>query len=94
MLGLFIALRYRLRGVQATKGSQESNPSVELVQVNRSTKRLQIAIIVMLLLLLSGLWVTRGGPLLPRLVGAAINLFITASFVFLLRRAKKADSAP
>ena len=36
---------------------------------------------------------TRGGPLLPRLVGAAVNLSITACFVFLLRRATKADSA-
>jgi len=63
------------------------------VQVNLSPKRLRISIIVMLLLLLNGLWFTRGGPLLPRLIGAAINLFITACFVFLLRKAKKIDSA-
>jgi Ca2+/Na+ antiporter len=81
MLGLFIGFAYRFRSVQATKGGEDSNPS------------LQIAIIVMLLLLLNGLWFTQGAPLLPRIVGAAINLFITACFVFLLRRAKKADSA-
>ena len=95
MLGLGVGLTYRHGNAQATKGGQDSNPSLaaDSVRVNLSTKRLQIAIIVMLLLLLNGMWVTQGAPLLPRVVGAAINLFITAYFVFLLRRAKKAHSA-
>jgi len=91
MLGLFIGFAYRLRSAHATEGSQNSIRSFteDSVQVNLSIKRLRIAIGVMLLLLLNGLWFTRGGPLLPRLVGVTINLFITASFVFRLRRAKK-----
>jgi hypothetical protein len=92
MLGLFIGLAYRFRSAQATKGGQDSNPSfaADSVRVNLSTKRLRIAIIVMLLLLLNGLWFTQGAPWLPRIVGAAINLFITAYLVFLLRRGKTA----
>ena len=95
MLGLLIGLAYRYRRAQATKGSQGSNPSLtgDSARVNSATKTLRIAVVVMPLLLLNGLWVTRGQPLLPRFVGAAINLLITAYFVFLLRRAKKANSA-
>ena len=89
MLGMLIGFAYRFGSAQATTDGQDSS----LVRSRLSTKRLRIAIIVMLLLLLNGLWVTQGAPLLPRIVGAAINLFITAYFVFLLRRAKTADSA-
>ena len=95
MFGLFIGLLYRLRSAQAKEVSEDRNSLLteDSVQVNLSPMRLRISIIVMLLLLLNGLWFTRGGPLFPRLAGAAINLFITACFVFLLRRAKKTDSA-
>jgi uncharacterized membrane protein len=95
MLGLFISLTYQFRSSQTIKGNQDDNASSteDWVQMSLSARRLRTSIVVMLLLLLSGLWFTRGGPLLPRLVGAALNLFITAGFVFLLRRAKKADSA-
>ena len=88
-LGLGVGIAY------ATKGGQDSNPSLaaDSVRVNPSTKRLRVSIIVMLMLLLYGMWATQGAPLLPRMAGAAINLFITACFVFLLRRAKKTDSA-
>ena len=95
MLGLFIALAYRFKIAQATKGSEGSKPSLEHHpgQVNLSPRRLRISVFVMVLLLLSGLWFTRGGPLLPRLVGVAVNLLITTHFILLLRRAKKVGSA-
>ena len=96
MLGLLIGLAYRYRRAHAAKSIQDSNPSLtgdSARRVNSATKTLRIAVVVMPLLLLNGLWVTRGQPLLPRFVGAAINLLITAYFVFLLRRAKKANSA-
>jgi len=95
MLGLLIGLAYRYRRAQAAKSIQDGNPSFtgDSARVNSATKTLRIAIGVMPLLLLNGLWVTRGQPSLPRFVGAAINLLITGYFVFLLRRAKKANSA-
>jgi hypothetical protein len=88
-LGLGVSIAY------PTKGGQDSNPSLaaDSLRVNLSTKRLRISIFVMLMLLLYGMWATQGAPLLPRMAGAAINLFITACFVFPLRRAKKTDSA-
>ena len=94
MLGLLIGLAYRYRRAQAAKSIQDSNPSLtgNSARVNSATKTLRVAIVVMPLLLLNGLWVTRGQPLLLRFVGAAINLLITAYFVFLLRRAKNAKS--
>jgi hypothetical protein len=54
----------------------------------------RIAVVVLPVLLVTGLWVTRGEPLLPRLTGAAINLLITVWLIILLRKAKKkVDSA-
>jgi hypothetical protein len=92
-LGLFIGLVYRLRTAHVTKGNQHSNrPLTNSVQVKLSIRKLRISIVVMVLLLLNGLWITRGQTLLPRLVGVAINLFITACFVFLIRKAKKAEA--
>lgn len=88
MLGLYIGLVYRIRRTQAAKASPGSSPSP-----TESIKRLRILIGIMVLLLLSGLWFQRGGPLLPRLVGVTINLLFTASFVSRLRKAKKAVSA-
>lgn len=95
MLGLFIGLAYRYRRAQTTEGSLDNNPPLtgDSARTDRATKTLRITVVAMPILLLSGLWVTRGQPLLPRLVGAAINLLITAYFVFLLRRTKKATRA-
>jgi hypothetical protein len=92
MGGLFTALVYRYRRAQLSKDSQESSPALrpESPRVNNAIKRLRVAVIVLPILLLNGLWLTQGQPLLPRLVGAAINLLFTGYFIFLLRKAKKA----
>jgi hypothetical protein len=56
--------------------------------------KVRIAVVVLPVLLVTGLWVTRGEPLLPRLTGAAINLLIMVWLIILLRKAKKkVDSA-
>jgi hypothetical protein len=94
MFGLSIGLAYRYRRAETREGSLDNNPPLtgDSARIDRATKTLRITVAVMPILLLSGLWVTRGQPLLPRLVGAAINLLITAYFVFLLRRTKKSQS--
>jgi Ca2+/Na+ antiporter len=88
MLGLCIGLVYRIRKVQATEASPGRSPSPA-----ESIKRLRMLIGIMVLLLLIGLWFTRGGPLLPWLVGVTINLLFIASLVSRLRRAKEAVNA-
>lgn len=95
MLGLFIGLLYRYRLAQTMQRGQDSNSSLtgDSGRLGRAIKTLRIAVIVLPLLLVSGLWATRRQPLLPRLVGAGINLLITAYLVSLLRRAKSTGSA-
>ena len=95
LFSVLLALGLGVGTVYATKGGQDSNPSLaaDSVRVNLSKRKLRIYIIVMLMLLLYGMWATRGAPLLPRMIGAAINAFLTACFVFLLRRTKNTDSA-
>lgn len=92
MGGLFTALLYRYRRAQRSKDSQGSSLSLspDTPRLNSSIKRLRVAVIVMPILLLNGLWLTQGQRLLPRLVGASINLLFTGYFIFLLRRAKNA----
>ena len=95
MLGLLIGLAFRHRRAKAVNVSEDTNLPLtgDSVRINSAVKKLRIAVIVMPLLLVNGLWVTRGAPLLPRLVGVAINLLFTAYFVFLLRKVKKTGSA-
>jgi glucan phosphoethanolaminetransferase (alkaline phosphatase superfamily) len=52
-------------------------------------RRLKIFAVALPIILILGLWITRGQPLLPRAVGAAINLFFTFAIISVLRRAKR-----
>jgi len=87
---------YRYRHAERRTVNQDNNSSLtndSARRVNRAIKTLRVAVVVMPILLLNGLLVTRGQPLLPRLAGASINLLITAYFIFLLRKARKANSS-
>jgi hypothetical protein len=53
-------------------------------------RRLKVAVIVLPILLVVGLLATRGQPLLPRLVGASINILLTGWVVSILLRVRKA----
>jgi hypothetical protein len=61
--------------------------------VEKSRRTLRIAVVVLPILLILGFWLTRGKPLGPRLVGAAINIFLTFWFIFLLRKTKRTKTA-
>ena len=53
--------------------------------IKRRIRHYKIIIVVLPLVLLYGLYETRGGPLLPRLTGAAVNLLFTCAFILALR---------
>jgi hypothetical protein len=58
-------------------------------KIRASIRRLQVAVVALPVLLVAGLWMTRGEPLVPRITGAAVNVFFTLWFISLIRRAKK-----
>lgn len=73
------------------KGGVESTPpdSLASMKTARRIRTLEIAIVVLLLLLIYGLWTTRGGPILPRLIGTAVNLWLVSSFSWAVYRQKQ-----
>ena len=62
-------------------------------RANTIVRRLQVAVIVLLILLMYGLWTTRGQPIAPRITGAVIDILFTLWFVYLIRRAKRNSPA-
>lgn len=54
----------------------------------KAIRHCKIVIAVMSVGLAYGLWLTKSDPLLPRLVGAAINVAITGAFIVALRAQK------
>jgi hypothetical protein len=63
-----------------------------LSQLDKARRRLWVSVAVLPVILIAGLWQTRGEALVPRLIGTAINIFFTLWFIFLLRRTKSRDS--
>ncbi len=55
-------------------------------EILRSIRICKVAIAVMLLIFVYALWATRNDPLLPRIVGAVINIAITSAFIIGLKR--------
>jgi hypothetical protein len=54
--------------------------------VEKARRILRIVVFVMPIILVLGVWLTRGKPLGPRLVGAAVNISLTVWFMVLLRK--------
>lgn len=81
-------------GLRLRKGAMISSKNEPALSSKKgsSVRILQGAVVALPLMLVLGLWLTSGGPLIPRLTGAAINIFFTCWFVSLLRRAKKNGS--
>lgn len=84
-LCVFLFLRLR---------SRRSVPQRPLSQADRDTlvaalPKIRYAIVFLLTALCLGLWLTRGGPLVPRLVGVLINLFLTSWLLFLFFKARR-----
>ncbi len=51
--------------------------------------KLRLAIVVLLLLLVNGVWQSRHGPFLPVIVGASVNLLITGTLIRVLVRIQR-----
>jgi hypothetical protein len=89
--GLSIAVTLSLKKAAAAAGidSGQRRTATEASKIRGSIRCLQAAVVVLPVLLVFGLWSTRGGPLFPRMTGAGINIFFTLWFISLIRRAKK-----
>ncbi len=53
-----------------------------------AVRKVRIAAVTLPIILVVGLWLTRGQPLLPRLAGALMSVFITSWLLSLLFRAR------
>jgi hypothetical protein len=97
MLGFgLLALIGCLATVVVLRRSKVESPTVsqpgrfeESSRVKASMRMLKVAIVFLPIILIFGMWLTRGQPLAPRLVGAAVNLFFTFWLISILRRAKR-----
>lgn len=86
---LFVVMLYRYRGGGRYKEQDVSvSPRIDAAKTDSARRKLRIAIVVLPVLLVAGLWQTKGEPLLPRTVGAGINVVMTAWFIYLLRKTK------
>ena len=71
-----------------------SQISTENIKVSRLLMiPLKVAVVVLPLLLIYGLLTTRGQPLLPRLVGAGVNIAITAWVASILLKVDKSGNS-
>ena len=74
------------------KEKKKYPPSPELsdpVRIRKSIRKLRIASIVFAVLLINGYFATRHDPLLPRLVGAAINIAFITLFLQTIRKLQR-----
>lgn len=85
--GAYVVIIYRYH--EKVRGQNALNHvDVEVKKaIHGAVRILQIAVFVLPVMLIAGLWVTRGGPLVPRVIGAGINISATWWFLTLLRRA-------
>jgi len=66
-------------------GEDKKGPSETALAI----RRLRTIVLTLPAVLVVASWMTRNQPLLPRVIGAAINILLTCWFVFLLFRAKR-----
>ncbi len=83
--GLFVLIALRLR---KRLGSSKSEAPLQFSK-SGSVMILQIAVAALPLILVLGLFLTRGEPLVPRLAGAALNVLFTCCFISILRGVKR-----
>lgn len=91
LVGCLIAVVVLRRGKLGSHTPSETGRQSEAsLQVNVSMRIVKAAVVVLPILLIIGMWLTRGQPLIPRLTGVAVNLFFTFWLISILRRTKKA----
>jgi hypothetical protein len=62
--------------------------SADEQKLSSAIRKLKITVVILPILLIYGMWQTRGGPLAPRLVGAGVNLFFTFWLISIIRKGK------
>jgi high-affinity Fe2+/Pb2+ permease len=67
----------------------ESYEEATRVQNQSRIRRIKIYIVLINLFLIYGLWATRGNPLMPRVIGAVISLYITARLISIVQRLRR-----
>jgi hypothetical protein len=65
------------------------DPQHDLSRIRKSLRAMKIAVVVLPLFLIYGLWDTRGGLLYPRLAGASVNIFLTGCCLWAIRKGQK-----
>ena len=93
ILSLFF-YKVNARNRLAAEVSGGSIDALTRERLRRTIRNLKIYVVILLLALLYGLWETRGAPLAPRLVGAAINLLLTTYLVVAIRQTQKRLQQP
>jgi predicted secreted protein len=90
---VFPLIRSRQRSAEETRKKEVDGgvpaDAIDREQCVRTIRSLKKLIAVFAVFLGYGLLATRGGPLLPRAVGAAVDVFFLAAFVHSLIRAQK-----
>lgn len=81
----------RIAAIQGLHSGRQSE--IPEAATRRVVRRLRVVVVTLPALLVLGLWATRSDPILPRIVGAAINLGLTFWFLSILRRAKKREES-
>ena len=85
--GLYVVIFLILK--RASLRASRSRTPVPTSKIQAMIRRLQFCVVALPVLLIFGLWETRGEPLLPRLTGAAINISFMLWFIYIIRRSKR-----
>jgi hypothetical protein len=87
VLTLLLAKSARVARSVAHRSKPGDGPTTRK-EILRRIRFCKVAIAVMLLIFVYALWATRNDPLLPRIVGAVINIAVTGVFVVGLKTQK------
>ena len=87
---VFVILRNARARLQVSAGECAALPDDKTRRKLRGKiRRLQFAVAFFALVFVYALWATRDGPLVPRLVGASVNLLIQVALIQAIRRLQK-----
>jgi hypothetical protein len=89
-VAVFVILRSARAKFQVSTGeSAEIADDATRGKFRKRIRNLKFGVAVFALVFVYALWETRGGPWLPRLVGATINLLFQAAMIHSIRRMQK-----
>lgn len=89
-VAVFIMLRNARARFQISSGSSTENANdATREKFRKRIRRLHLGVAFFAFFLVYGLWVTRGGPWPPRLIGASMNLLIQFVMIQSIRRMQR-----